>query len=104
MSAGSLLKLGMFHAYLKMDVLLPQDLFYALHYAYQYLLVYISVTSLGLLLAVGLGFPNILFAVFIYNPIIIYNYILLMVSLIGVNIYHYRRKELLKIYLSSSSN
>lgn len=34
MSAGSLLKLSMFHAHLKMDVLLPQDLLYALHYSY----------------------------------------------------------------------
>lgn len=65
MSAGNLLKLSKFHAYLKMDVLLPQDLFYALHYAYHYLLVYISLTSWGLLLAIALGFPSILFAVFI---------------------------------------
>lgn len=65
MSAGSLLKLGMFHACVKMDALLLQDLFYAQHHAYQCLLVYISLTSLGLLLAISLGFPSILFAVFI---------------------------------------
>lgn len=65
MSAGSLLKLSMFHAHLKMHVLLPRDLLYALHYAYPYLLVYISLTSLGLLFVIALGFPSILFAVFI---------------------------------------
>lgn len=41
---------------------------------------------------------------YLYNPIIIYNYIVLMISLLSVNIYYSRRQEVLKIYLSSSSN
>lgn len=63
MSSGNLLKLGKFHAYLKIDVLLPQDFFSALHYTY--LLVEISFTFLVLLLVIALGFSSILFTVFI---------------------------------------
>lgn len=54
MSAGSLLKLGMFHACVKMDAVLLQDLFYAQHHAYQCLLVYIS----GTLACHFPGFPQ----------------------------------------------